>query len=105
MATIADAQEGLPPPPGNLDSTERFPDFLFTRDSASGSILQDNDNQEDDPSAEHCNLSSPAVSSYSRSSTVSSISTAASSLDSNDCYIDEYHKQRSSSAPPSDFCS
>ncbi|KAL2213460.1 alpha-actinin, sarcomeric [Sarocladium strictum] len=105
MAAIADTQQALPPPPpGNLESTERFPDFLFTRDSTSGPVAQDIDNQEENTHAEHCNLYSPSASTYSRSSTVSSLSTTLSSIDLADVCTQDESKQRSSSAPPSDSC-
>lgn len=104
MAAIADTQQALSPPPGNLESTEHFPDFLFTRDSTSGPVAQDIDNQEQTSHAERCNLYSPAASAYSRSSTISSVSTAPSSIDSGDVCTHEYSKQRFLSAPPSDFC-
>ncbi|KAH8176193.1 hypothetical protein LIA77_04611 [Sarocladium implicatum] len=103
MASIADAQQGQSLPPSNVESTERFPDFLFTRDSAKGSLQDDDDTR--DPNAQHWSASSPPASSSSRSSTLSSFSTAASSLDDDQSPIQKSQNHRPLSAPPPSNCS
>ena len=103
MATKADAQQGQLLPPSNVPSTERFPDFLFTRDSATGSVQDDDDRR--DHNVQHWALLSPASSSSSRSSTLSSVSTAASSLHGCHCSIEKSHPKGASSPRPRSNCS